>query len=49
MTAPTYSSGTRTSSFITGSSRMGRASRTAFLKAMEPATWKAMSELSTSW
>src|SRR6266511_4254506 len=38
ITAPTYSSGTRTSSFIIGSSRMGRASSTAFLNAAEPAT-----------
>ena len=48
-TAPMYSSGTITHTFMMGSSRTGSASRIASLKAMEPAILKAISEESTSW
>ena len=44
MTSPTKSLGTRTSTSMIGSSRIGLALDTPFLKASEPATLKAISE-----
>ena len=38
-----------TSTSMTGSSRHGRASCTAFSAAIWPASWNAMSEESTVW
>ncbi len=47
-TAPRYSSGTRTSIFMIGSSRVTLLSE-AWRKASSPAEWKASSLESTSW
>ena len=44
-----FAAGTTTSRLTIGSSRTGRAARTAFLKATRPAVLKAASELSTGW
>ena len=49
MTSPRYSSGVTTSTAITGSSSFGFARFIASLKAIEPATLKAISLESTSW
>ncbi len=48
MIVPMYSSGTTTSTDITGSSSTGLALRAASLKAIEPAILKAISLESTS-
>ena len=47
ITAPTYSSETRTRMWSTGSSREIEAAAAASLSARPPACWKAMSEEST--
>ena len=47
--SPMYSSGTVTSRFMIGSSSTGLAFSSAFWMPIEPATWNAMSEESTSW
>ena len=49
ITSPMYSSGPKTSMFMIGSRRTGLVSMTPFLKAMEEAILKAISEESTSW
>ena len=49
ITSPMYSSGVTTSTAITGSSSTGLARLEASLKAIEPATLKAISDESTSW
>ncbi len=47
MTSPIDSSGTITSTFMMGSNSTGEAPNTAFLKPIEPAILKAISEEST--
>ncbi len=49
ITSPRHSSGTLTSTFMTGSTGMGIASPIAFLKASEAAILNAISDESTSW
>ena len=47
--SPRKSPGVLSSSFIIGSRITGLHLRIPFLRAMAPATWKAMSEESTGW
>ena len=49
ITSPTQSSGTATATVMIGSSSTGLADSIACLKAIEPATLKAISEESTEW
>ena len=49
MTSPAWSDGAVTSTFMTGSSRIGCASMKPFCSPIDAAIWNAMSDESTSW